>query len=81
MDILFFGKLGDRIGREIRIEPPSAGCTVRDVRGLLASLYPDSADALTSPSLRACVDDSLVAEDFHVEASGTVEFFPPLSGG
>ncbi|WP_166039001.1 MoaD/ThiS family protein [Sphingosinicella sp. YJ22] len=81
MDILFFGKLGDRIGREIRIEPPPGGCTVRELRALLASLYPAAEADLTSPSLRACVGDEIVAEDFHVGAGRSVEFFPPLSGG
>ncbi len=81
MNILFFGKLGERIGREISIDPPPTGFTVRELRGLLASLYPDSAADLTSPSLRACVDDAIVAEDFDVGAGRKVEFFPPLSGG
>ena len=81
MDILFFGKLGDRIGREVRIEAPPSGCTVRELRALLASLYPGSAEELTSPSLKACVDDAIVADDFRVGAGRTVEFFPPLSGG
>ncbi|WP_166036820.1 MoaD/ThiS family protein [Sphingosinicella sp. YJ22] len=81
MNILFFGKLGDRIGREVSIEPPPAGFTVREVRELLASLYPDLAEDLTSPSLKACVEDAIVADEFRVGAGGTVEFFPPLSGG
>ena len=81
MDIMFFGRLGETIGREVRIDAPPGGCTVGEVRGLLAALYPEAAADLTSPSLRACVNDSLVAEDSRVAAGGTVEFFPPLSGG
>ena len=81
MDIRFFGKLGERIGREVRIEAPPGGCTVRELRALLASLYPAAETDLTSLSLRACVDDAIVAEDFHVGAGRSVEFFPPLSGG
>ena len=81
MDILFFGKLGDRIGREVSIEPPPGVCTVRELRALLASLHPAAEADLTSPSLRACVGDEIVAEDFHVGAERSVEFFPPLSGG
>ena len=78
---MFFGRLGETIGREVRIEAPPGGCTVGEVRGLLAALYPHEAADLASPSLRACVDDSLVGEDFGVAAGGKVEFFPPLSGG
>ena len=81
MDILFFGRLGERIGREVSIEPPSGGCTVRELRGLLASLYPDAAAEMTSPSLRACVDDTIVGDEFPIAEGGRVEFFPPLSGG
>ena len=81
MDILFFGKLGDRIGREVRIEPPPGGCTVGELRGLLATLYPHAAQDLVSFSLRACVDDAIVDEAFRVAADGRVEFLPPLSGG
>lgn len=36
MDIRFFGKLGERIGREIAFEPPPAGCSVGQLRELLA---------------------------------------------
>lgn len=81
MHILFFGKLGDTIGREILIEPPTAGCTVSELRGLLASRFPHAAADLARPGLRACVDDAIVGEDFRVAADGTVEFLPPLSGG
>ena len=81
LDILFFGKLAETIGRDVRVELPSGGCTVSELRKLLASRYPDSTADLTSPSLKAWVDDGLVGEDFRVAAGGKVEFFPPLSGG
>ena len=81
MEILFFGKRGETIGREVRIDAPPGGCTVGEVRGLLAVFHPHAAADLASPSLRAFVDDSLVGENFRVAAGGKVEFFPPLSGG
>ena len=81
MDILFFGKLGDTIGRTVIVEAPPGGCTVAELRDLLASLYPQAAADLASPSLRACVEDRIVDEGFRVGTDGTVEFFPPLSGG
>jgi len=81
VDILFFGKLGDTIGRELRIEPPPAGCTVGELRGLLASRFPHAAADLARSSLRACVDDAIVGDDFLLTPDGRVEFLPPLSGG
>ena len=81
MDILFFGKLGDTIGRKVTIETPPGGCSVAELRNLLASLYPQAAADLASPSLRACIEDRIVDEGFRVDADRTVEFFPPLSGG
>ena len=81
MDIRFFGKLGELIGREIRLDPPTDGCTVSELRRLLASLYPDAELDLMSPSLKACIADSFVEEDWPIAAGETVEFLPPLSGG
>ena len=80
MTVHFFGKLGDMIGREVEVEAP-AGCTVAELRALLARLHPHAGEELASPSLRAAIGDALVAEDCAVPAGGAVEFFPPLSGG
>ena len=81
MQILFFGKLADRIGRMVEIELAVARPTVADVRDALASRFPDARDELLKPSLRACVGDALVADDFALGDARLVEFFPPLSGG
>lgn len=81
MKILFFGKLGDLVGREIDIDSPADGCTVSELRKLLARRYPEAETDLARPSLRACVDDTVVGEQFRVGPGAQVEFFPPLSGG
>jgi molybdopterin converting factor small subunit len=81
VNIRFFGKLGETIGRTVTIETAGDGCTVSELRKLLASLHPQAAADLARPSLRACVDDELVGEDFRLVVGGKVEFFPPLSGG
>ncbi len=81
MEIRFFGRLGERIGREIEIEPPPPGCTVGELRVLLAALYPDAAEELASMSTRACIDDTIVGEEAAVDPARAVEFFPPVSGG
>lgn len=79
MKILFYGRLGERIGREIEFEMP-AGSNVANLRSALAGIYPDDAVELLQRS-RACVEDMIVKDDHIVVGAGTVEFFPPLSGG
>ena len=80
MKIMFFGKLRDALGdeRELAAEP---GDTVAQLRRRLADLHPQAAGDLLNPGVRACVDDTLVGEDFVVGSRDSVEFFPPLSGG
>ena len=81
MKIGFFGKLGDTIGREVVLDPSVAGCTIGELRTLLAGQYPHASAELVGSRLRACVNDQVVGEDFRIEAEAEVEFFPPLSGG
>jgi molybdopterin converting factor small subunit len=78
--ILFFGKLRDSLGPEREVAPET-GETVARLRRRLAGLHPQAADDLLSPRNRACVDDSIVGEEFVLAETKTVEFFPPLSGG
>lgn len=81
MRILFYGRLGEMIGREVGVDRPPDVRSVADLRQLLASLHPAAAQELTSTTLRACVGDSIVGEDFCIRDAETVEFFPALSGG
>ena len=80
MKILFFGKLRDALGDEGELAPVQ-GETVAQLRRRLADLHPGAADHLCSPRLRACVDDTIVGDDFALDGHDSVEFFPPLSGG
>lgn len=81
MRVQFFGRLGDAIGREAAVDVPAEGCSVAELRARLAEAFPHVAKDLRRPSIRACVDDQVVGEAFHVGRDATVEFFPPLSGG
>ena len=81
MIIHFFGSLGDRIAREIRLDLPADVRTVAQLRQQLAARYPGCAADLLSPSVRVCVGDSIVAEDHALDDRTMAEFFPPLSGG
>lgn len=81
MKILFYGPLGDVVGREMQIELPSQNCTVEELRKTLAELHPAATEGLMKTSLRACVGDEIVQDDFCLAGADTVEFFPPVSGG
>jgi molybdopterin synthase sulfur carrier subunit len=78
--ILLFGALGEEIGREVEGELPPEGCSVADLRRLLVDRNPSCAP-LARPSVRACVDQAIVPEDFVVRPGQEVAFVPPLSGG
>ena len=80
MKIAFFGKLRAAIGdeRELAVEKAES---VAQLRRRLAKLHPSAAEDLLSPRVRACVNDTIVGEDFVLDGHDSVEFFPPLSGG
>lgn len=80
MRILFFGSLGDSIGREIEVEIPGHFHRVAELRLYLAELFPAAREALANPSVRACIGDEIVGED-HPLGGDEVHFLPPLSGG
>jgi sulfur-carrier protein len=71
--IAFYGKLAERIGREIEIDLPAEGCTIAALRARF--------DRLDRATVRACVNDETVDEDHVVRAGDRVDFLPPLSGG
>ena len=75
----FYGRLGDILGPELQVQ--AHGCSIAELRQLIARQQPAAETELLRPRVRACVADSIVGEE-HVGAPGsTVEFFPPVSGG
>ena len=80
MKVSFFGKLRDALGAEREVEARQ-GETVEGLRARLAELFPDAAEALLGPRVRACVGETLVDEHFRLDGHERVEFLPPLSGG
>ncbi len=80
MKILLFGSLSEAVGREVQFDLPSQGCSVAELRQLLADSRADLA-ALTRPTVRACIDQVIAREDFIVRPEHEVAFLPPLSGG
>lgn len=79
--IRFYGWAAAALGREVQLALPDPGCTIDQLRQLLADQYPDSTVAILSPRLRACVEDQIVSSDRFICENDEVEFFPPLSGG
>lgn len=78
--IVLHGRLVDLLGHEISIPVP-AGCSVGDLRRLIAAEHPEAAGAILSPRVRACVGDAIVIDGFRPGPGETVEFLPPVSGG
>lgn len=80
MRICFFGQLSDQLGEYIECDVAKS-LSIADLRSELAGRFPDAADRLQSRTVRACVADEIVSEDFIVEPGQSVEFWPPVSGG
>lgn len=74
MKVLFFGRLADSLGREAEVDMPATGCTVAELRRRLG-------DDVSSPGIRACIDQAMVGEEERVLPHQEVAFLPPLSGG
>ena len=80
MRVRFFGRLTDHFGEEVEIDATEA-LRISELRCELSTRFLNAGDRLQSSSVRACVGDAIVPEDFIVEPGGTVEFWPPVSGG
>ena len=79
--ILFFGSLAERLGRETEVELPAGGCTVAELRRVLVERDAEFAAALEAPGIRASADKVLVRDDQRVTPGQEISFFPILSGG
>lgn len=77
MKILFFGRLGETIGREIDFDLPDGGCSVAALRAALAARH----EGLAAGNVRACIDQVIASETDLVLPHHEVAFIPPLSGG
>lgn len=77
---MFYGSLGERLGREVDIDPPEGPNTIASLRIILAEQFPAASTQLLQRS-RACIADAIVGEGHELGGTELVEFFPPLSGG
>lgn len=81
MDVFFYGRLADRVGRQVSVDIPSDGCSVAELRKLIAKGHPEAGRDILVSRVRACVDDVVAAEAQLIRPGQSVEFFPPVSGG
>lgn len=79
--ILFFGRVGERLGPEGRLDLPAEGLAVREIRRLLAGRDEVAAEALLRPDVRASVDLVVVGEDAMARPDQEIAFFSLFSGG
>jgi molybdopterin synthase sulfur carrier subunit len=79
--VLFFGRVGERLGPEGRVELPPEGLPVREIRRLLAERDEVAADALLRPDVRASVDLVVVGDDALARPGQEIAFFSLFSGG
>ena len=80
MQVRLFGRLSDSLGFNLEVAM-TVPCSIAEVRSVVAALYPAAAAQLEHSSVRACVGDQIVAENFIVEPDQAVEFLSTVSGG
>ena len=80
MKILFYGRLGEAIGREIDFDPGTAQ-TVGALKEALVAAWPEHAAELLSERSKTVIADAFVHDDASLAGISHIEFLPPVSGG
>lgn len=80
MKILLHGRLAEAIGPEVAVDA-EPGCSIAELRARIAGDHPATSGTLANTRARACVDGTLVQDDYRVSAGQQVEFMPPVCGG
>lgn len=80
MQVTFYGKLASTIGRQVELAVDTP-CTILELRAQLRTTYPAAASSLADRRVRACVGDTLVADDHSLDPADEVDFLSPVSGG
>ncbi len=77
--ILLFGRVSDLLGRELDAMIPEGGCSIAELRRLIAEQT--GSDALLQKGVRASLDKQVAGEDAMVRPGAEVAFFSLFSGG
>lgn len=79
--ILFFGRVGERLGPEGQLGLPPEGLTIGEIRSLLAECDEVAASALLRPDVRASIDLVVVDDAARARPDQEIAFFSIFSGG
>ena len=79
LKILLFGRVSDLLGREIEALIPEAGCSIGELRRLIAEQT--GSDALLQKGVRASLDKQVAGDEAIVRQGAEVAFFSVFSGG
>lgn len=75
------GQLGDRCGRTVTVQMPGDRMSVAALLAALTNAHPSLAEAIAGGRVRACVNETIVANEAEVKVGDVVALFPPVSGG
>lgn len=82
MRISYFGRLAELAGaRSTEMSLPPSVRDVADLRASIRQAQPALADAMSSRSVRALIDDTIVPDSHTMADVAEVAFLPPVSGG
>lgn len=79
--LLFFGALGDIMGRERSLSLPRGVASAEALIDHLAAAEPAFAEMLVRMNLRVAVNEKIVGRDTQVVDGDEIAFLPPFSGG
>ncbi|MDB5698370.1 MAG: MoaD/ThiS family protein [Alphaproteobacteria bacterium] len=79
--LLFFGALGDALGRERDLDLPQGGCSIAALRRRLCAEDEAAAAAMTGRTVLASIDQQIVGDEAMAHPGQEIAFFTPLSGG
>jgi sulfur-carrier protein len=79
--LLFFGALGDALGRERGVDLPPEGCSIAALRERLRGDDEAAAAAMAGKTILASIDQQIVDDDAIARPGQEIAFFTPLSGG
>ena len=79
LKILLFGRVSDALGHTLDALVPEDGCTVGELRRLVAEQT--GSDALLQKGVRASIDRQVATDEAFVRPGSEVAFFSVFSGG
>lgn len=75
------GRLADACGPFLRLAIPETGLPVPAMLASLAQAYPAVGDMFGRIRIKACINETIVADEAVVRPGDRVALFPPVSGG